>query len=140
MYMHNFLQAYSGFLLQVIVPQQTTHADYISTSDPGTLHFPYLHTLVISSCFDVPHFLRNIFSVILDGCMSVTSWHCFWVSITDVGKHLYVVNVICYASRLKDMEFTRPFGSAPIHLCQAFFLFIPVYFLSSPTSLSAGHI
>jgi hypothetical protein len=32
------------------------------------------------------------------------------------------------------------FGSTPPHLCQACFQFIPVYFLSSPSRLTTGHI
>jgi len=96
MYVRHFLQVFIGFLSQVIVPKQTTRVVYNSTSGPGALHFPNLHTLVISSLFDVPYFLRRIFSVILDGCMSVTSWHCFWVSITDAGKHLDTNCRKCY--------------------------------------------
>jgi hypothetical protein len=106
MYVYHFLQMYSGFLLQVIVPPQSTRAVYDSLNLPGTLHFPHLHTLVISSFVKVPYLLRVIFSMILEGCLSVSSWHCFWVSVRDWGKHLSL-RVICYASRLKDMEFMR---------------------------------
>ncbi|GFG40517.1 hypothetical protein Cfor_07581 [Coptotermes formosanus] len=73
--------------LWVIAPKQSGRSFCESTSGIGALHFPCLHTLVISSFFDASFRLRHLFTVILEGCMSVTSWRCFWVSITDMAFH-----------------------------------------------------
>ena len=147
MYVHHFLQMYSDFFfLQVIVPKQSPCVIHDCTTGTGALHFPYLHTLVISSFFKVPYFLRYIFSVIWGGCMSVTSWDCFWVSIPDAGKHLDTNCCRGYTFMLADWRAWNLrdcgilFGSFPPHLCQACFLVIPFYFLSSRTSLTTGYI
>ena len=103
---------YSGLLLQVIILKHCNSFVCDSASGTGMLHFPYLHKLIISSYCNASYYLRHIFSVMLEGCMSIHGIISGLQSVTKVSIFIQTgVSIICYASRLQDMEFMRPWNT-----------------------------